>query len=94
MLGASGVLGGDCDVGEGRILTESVGGRGKLFSLCSSTVSSVNNRGIASFFSHKQTTAPMSKDSKFSTRPSSSCCRHCSSTIVSLRHTSFGLSSS
>ena len=28
--------------------TESVGGRGKLFSWCSSTASSVSNRGIAS----------------------------------------------
>ena len=47
-----GVLGVDCAAGMGTMQTESVGGRGKLFSLCSSTASSVSNRGIASFFSH------------------------------------------
>ena len=49
MVGASGVLGWDCDAGEGGMWTE-LGGRGKLF--CSSTASSVSNRGTASFFSH------------------------------------------
>ena len=49
---AAGVLGWDCDAGEGSMWTESVGSRGKLFSSCSSTTSSVSNRGTASFFSH------------------------------------------
>ena len=49
MVGASGVLGWDCDAGEGSMWTE-LGGRGKLSR--SSTTSSVSNRGIASFFSH------------------------------------------
>ena len=60
-LGA-GVLGVDWAAGEGRIYTESLGGKGKLSSLCSSTtpflLSSLLNKGrISSFFSHGQTTA-------------------------------------
>ena len=43
------VLAWDCDAGEASMWTE-LGGRGKFF--YSSTVSSVSNRGIASFFSH------------------------------------------
>ena len=46
MVGASGV---GCGASEGSVWIE-LGGRGKLF--CSSTASSVSNRGIASFFSH------------------------------------------
>ena len=49
MVGNSGVLGWDCDAGEGSMWTE-LGGRGKLF--YSSTASSVNNKGTASFFPH------------------------------------------
>ena len=50
-------------------------------------LSSVNNGEVASFFSHRQTAAP-TKDSKFTTRPSCGCCRHGSSTMVPLRHSS------
>ena len=52
LVSAAGVLGWDCDAGEGSMWTESVEGKGKLFSWCSSTTSSVSNRGTASFFSH------------------------------------------
>ena len=47
-----GIFGVDCAAGVGSMQTELVGGRGKLFSWCSSTSSSFSNRGIASFFSH------------------------------------------
>ena len=94
LASTAGVLGWDCDAGEGSMYTESVGGRGKLCSLCSSTASSVSKGEIASFFSHGQTAAPMSEDSKFSTRPSCSCCGHYSFTMVSLRHSPSGFSSS
>ena len=55
-LGA-GVLGVDCAAGEGRIYTESLGGKGNLCSWCPSTspsqLSSLLNKGrISSFFSH------------------------------------------
>ena len=52
-----GVLGFECAAGVGKIYTESMGGRGKLCSWCSSTASfplpsSVNKGRISSFFSH------------------------------------------
>ena len=45
----AGSLGKGCATGKGSMWTE-LRGRGKLF--CSSTASSVSNRGTASFFSH------------------------------------------
>ena len=49
---------------------------------------------VSSFFSHGQTATPVFEDSKISISPYCSCCRHCSSTMVSLRHSSSGFSSS
>ena len=48
-----GVSGFECAAGVGKVYTKSIGGRGKLFFWCSSTASSVRNRGTASFFSHR-----------------------------------------
>ena len=64
--------------------------------------SSLNKGRISSLFSHGQLVAPMIEDSdnpseystKFSISSSCSCCLQCSSTVVSIRHSSFGLSSS
>ena len=54
LVGVSGV---ECVAGEGRIYTESLGGKGKLCSWCSSTapfpLPPLLNKGrISSFFSH------------------------------------------
>ena len=91
-VGASGV-----GCAAGRIYTGSGSGEGKC-KLCfwsSSTasfplLSTVNIGEVSSFSSHGQTVASMFEDPKFSTRPSCSCCRHCSSTVVSFRHSPSG----
>ena len=53
-----GVSGFECVAGVGKIYTESIGGRDKLCSWCSSTASfplpsSVNKGRVSSFFSHE-----------------------------------------
>ena len=93
VVGASEV---GCGAVEGRIYTWSVEGAtgsGNFmawvvdfwgFSISSFPLpSSINIGEVSSFFSHGKTAAPMSEDSKFCT---SGCCRHGSSTMVSLRH--------
>ena len=104
---AIGVLGVDCVAGIGKIYTwsvEGVAGSGLLVAwvvgFWGSSISSfplpssVSIGEVSSFFSHGQTAEPVSEDSKFSINPSCCCYRHYFSTIVSLSHSSSGLSSS
>ena len=86
--------------GEGRIYTWSVGSGHFMawavdfwgLSISSFPLPfSANIREVSSFFSHGQTAAPLSEDSKFST---SGCCRQGSSTKVSVKNPPSGFSSS
>ena len=88
------------DWAAGRIYTWSVGSGHFMawavdfwgFSISSFPLpSSANIREVSSFFSHGQTAAPLSEDSKFSP---SGCCRQGSSTMVSVKNPHSGFSSS
>ena len=63
----AGAFGVNCAAGVGWIYIESLGGKGNLFSCCSSTAPSplfslLNKGRISSFFSHGQTTAQIYED--------------------------------
>ena len=87
LASAAGVLGVDCAAGVGKVYTwlvEGVAGSGLLVAWAvgfwGSSISSfplpssVSIGEVSSFFSHGQTTKPVSEDSKFYISPSSSCC--------------------
>ena len=96
---AAGVLDVDCATSVGSVYTWSVEGAAGSGLLVAWAVgfwgssiysfplpSSISIGEVSSFFSHGQTAEPVSEDSKCYISPSYSCCRHCSSTMVSLRN--------